>query len=38
MFNPPYEENNKRTLTLGNEPKNSKGLERYLAELSTNFS
>jgi hypothetical protein len=38
MFNPPYEENNKRTLTLGKKPKNSKGLERYLAELSTNFS
>jgi hypothetical protein len=38
MFNPPYEENNKGTLTLGNEPKNSKGLEKYLAKLLTNFS
>jgi hypothetical protein len=38
MFNPPYEENNKETLTLGDEPKNSKGLKRYLAKLSTNSS
>jgi hypothetical protein len=38
MFNPPYEESNKGTFTLKGEPKNSKGLKKYLAELSTNFS
>jgi len=38
MFNPPYEENNKGTFTLRNEPKNSKDLKKYLTELSTNFS
>ncbi len=38
MFNPPYEEDYKKTLTSGDELKNSKGLERYLAKLSTIFS
>jgi hypothetical protein len=28
----------KKTFILGDEPKNSKGLEKYLTELSTNSS
>ncbi len=38
MFNPPFEEDCKKTLTSWDELKNSKGLERYLAKLSTIFS
>ncbi len=36
--NPPFEEDNKKTLTLGDEPKNSKGLEGYLIKLSIDSS
>jgi hypothetical protein len=38
MFNPPFEEDYKKSLTSRDELKNSKGLERYLAKLSTIFS
>jgi hypothetical protein len=38
MFNPLFEEVYKKTFTSGDELKNSEGLERYLAKLSTNFS
>jgi len=38
MFNPPFEEDYKKTFTLGDEQKSLKGLERYLTKLSTNFS
>jgi hypothetical protein len=37
-FNPPFEEDCKKTLTSRDELKNLEGLERYLAKLSTNFS
>jgi hypothetical protein len=38
MFNPPFQEDYKKTFTLGDEQKSLKGLERYLTKLSTNFS
>jgi hypothetical protein len=36
--NPPFEKDNKKTLTLGDEPKNLKGLEGYLVKLSIDSS
>jgi len=36
--NPPFEEDNKKTLTLRDEPKNSKGLEGYIVKLLIDFS
>ncbi len=36
--NPPFEEDNKKTLTLRHEPKNSKGLEGYIVKLSIDSS
>jgi len=36
--NPPFEEDNKKTLTLRDEPKNSKGLKGYIVKLSIDSS